>query len=492
MTTIPKSFGQGSFSDDIKNKFGTIYTPEFIVEQTVDLAIKYYQGDLLQSTFCDPAAGDGNFLEYLYKRLIQEPSDMPDIQKSHHILTNCLYGVEIIDSMALLAKVRLSLLHKEHTGDTTLITDIFHNLNIYHGNALLSPLDVELGLGHPERFAGGLLPEEIRNKKFDLIVCNPPYTSYGIGTRRSIQKPTNYTDTKTLAESFTKWAYSHVADRGVVSLNISSMLLNSNNSIRKAIAEHILEVVYDQGTKEYSTYEGGDMPTVIFAFRKNKRDQLIVNGQPSQLDIQQMRFLQMVDYVQPDYVSQPIINYNVLYNKIISSTGNRQADQLWKEMLICKGDGEDLFIGFPIHLYLSKHKPIDHNHFKLFECSKKELVDLGKQYRVGQGGSGIKWFWPKTRELALFLWCFLNSTRHLNVEMRQWGKSKRAERGGRMYQLNAADFSLCHVPDIEYYKHEKPAEFAAIIQFAEEHLLSEDMDNYCLHVDTLINNLLGY
>ncbi len=47
--------GMGAFSEEIKKKFGTVWTDQRVVDLTVDEALKHFKGDLNTATFCDPA-----------------------------------------------------------------------------------------------------------------------------------------------------------------------------------------------------------------------------------------------------------------------------------------------------------------------------------------------------------------------------------------------------------------------------------------------------
>lgn len=150
MSKKMRNAGQSVFTDEIKKKFGTIYTPEFVVEKTVDTAWKYIpEGkDKLSLTYIDPACGDGNFLEYVYHKLMVEgeASISDPIKRSRFIITKCLWGYEILDCMVKAAKIRLVMLHaitiKEYDGEDD-ITTLMDEINIYWGNTICVPADTE-------------------------------------------------------------------------------------------------------------------------------------------------------------------------------------------------------------------------------------------------------------------------------------------------------------------------------------------------------------
>jgi len=151
------------FSDDTRKKFGTVYTPDFIVDQTLDLAFKYLPegSNPLDLTWCDPACGSGNFLENLYHRLMKCESEMTPIEKSEHILTHCLHGIEILRDSVYTCKYRLLKLHIDTVEKEGQVydgyCDIIEKLNITHGNAIMTPEDV--GKWELEDQEGGLIEE---------------------------------------------------------------------------------------------------------------------------------------------------------------------------------------------------------------------------------------------------------------------------------------------------------------------------------------------
>ena len=165
--------GKGILKPEIKKKFGTIFTPSFVVEKTIDLAWKYLpkDKDKLSLTYIDPACGDGHFLIAIYKRLMLEKSDLSSVDKSHHILTKCIYGIEIIHQLSIICRHKMVRSHKEFGGDR-----LIDDLNIYWGNTIVIPEDTkEKWYKNRPSYEGGILPDIIRNNKWDCIITNPPY-----------------------------------------------------------------------------------------------------------------------------------------------------------------------------------------------------------------------------------------------------------------------------------------------------------------------------
>ena len=266
METELKTRKSGEFDDATRKRYGCIYTPEFVIDKTLDLAWKYHPGDKLSLTYIDPACGDGNFLVALWKRLMLEDSEMEPIAKSHHILTHCLYGVEILDKMAFATKIRLVKLHCElvkKLGQTCDSMAMFNSLNIQHGNTILTPEDNF----EREPREGGMLSEVERNRKYDVIVGNPPYTHLrNLANRRYAAYPNQ----RDMAQVFIRWALDHLKEEGVVAYNVIYTWLNKitdgANEVRALLYRRLYELLCTKEIETYSQEADGEVPTCICTF----------------------------------------------------------------------------------------------------------------------------------------------------------------------------------------------------------------------------------
>ncbi len=125
----------------IRHKSGEYYTPQFLVKQMIRDAYSFGESIL------DPCCGSGNFLMEAVKHILSQNKPM----ERKITAINNIYGYDINPISIYVSKINLFYLLREK------FTDI--NLNLYVFDFLFQK-------------------ENNLNKKFDLIIGNPPWYTY--------------------------------------------------------------------------------------------------------------------------------------------------------------------------------------------------------------------------------------------------------------------------------------------------------------------------
>jgi adenine-specific DNA-methyltransferase len=131
---------------------GAVYTPEYIREYIVKMALNRYTGDLYTIKSCDIACGCGSFLLTLTQQLrrLTEKS-LSDIYAEN------IFGIDVADYSVVRTKLLLSIYAIVYGEDRKSFT-----FNLFTGNSLIFNWDEEC-------------QSVSKNNGFDLIVGNPPY-----------------------------------------------------------------------------------------------------------------------------------------------------------------------------------------------------------------------------------------------------------------------------------------------------------------------------
>jgi len=132
---------QKIISPIIRHKSGEYYTPPFLVKQMIKDSYSFGE------TILDPCCGSGNFLTEVVKFILSQ--DEPKEKKLTAI--NNIYGYDINPISIYISKINLLYLLKEQ------ISDI--KLNLYVFDSLFQK-------------------EKNFNRRFDLIIGNPPWYTY--------------------------------------------------------------------------------------------------------------------------------------------------------------------------------------------------------------------------------------------------------------------------------------------------------------------------
>jgi methylase of polypeptide subunit release factors len=215
------------FLGENKQEKGLFYTPSHLAKLLVDECIplkKYKEIDPTNFSILDPACGSGIFLVVAFKRLVQiwrlkNNIKYPNIDVLKSILKN-IYGVDKEEQAVRLASFSLSLALCHELNPVKILNELrFDDLR-------------EENLIHSDFFEC----KSIRNKKFDLVIGNPPYVRGGtkdfennttILHKKKIEIPNNQIALKFIGDT-----YSLLKEGGLQCLLVKSSGILYNTSSR--------------------------------------------------------------------------------------------------------------------------------------------------------------------------------------------------------------------------------------------------------------------
>lgn len=220
------------FLGEDKQEKGLFYTPSHLAKLLVDECIplkKFGELNLTDFKILDPACGSGIFLVVIFKRLVQiwrlqNEMNHPDIQDLKCLLKN-IYGVDKEEQAIKLASFSLSLALCNELNPVKIINELRFD-DLTEQNLICSDF---------------FHCESLRNKKFDLVIGNPPFKRGAISNytnkwqleNRNVTIPQGQIALKFLAESF-----SYLKESGLSCLIIKSsgLLYNStSNDYKRAL-----------------------------------------------------------------------------------------------------------------------------------------------------------------------------------------------------------------------------------------------------------------
>ncbi len=261
------------FLGENKKDKGLFYTPSHLAKLLVDECLplkKYKEIDLTEFSILDPACGSGIFLVTAFKRLVQiwrlqHNLEKPRIEDLKKILRN-IYGVDKEEQAVMLSSFSLSLALCNELKPIEVIEKLkFDDLT-------------EKNLVHSDFFK----PNKIQNKKFDLIIGNPPfkrdaiseYSNTWLLRDKNVKIPQGQIALKFLSESFPI-----LKENGLVCLIIKSsgLLYNSTSThYKKALFSHynVIQVLdFTALARNKSLWDNGaDVATAAIFVRNNKPD----------------------------------------------------------------------------------------------------------------------------------------------------------------------------------------------------------------------------
>ncbi len=262
----------GLTQDKKKKEEGTFYTPSHLVKLLVDevLPLKRYQEiNLDEFQILDPTCGSGIFLVITYKRLVQiwrlqNGMKLPTLNVLKKLLKN-IYGIDKEEQAIQLASFSLCLALCNELKPIEIITklkfDDLRSSNIIHSDFFHSNL--------------------LQNKKFDLIIGNPPfvrggtksYTTNSVIGDKSIEIPSKQIALKILVDS-----YNYLKPGGLECLIIKSSSLIYNSTSTKFKEEifsnlNVLQILdFTALARNNSLWDGADVAAAAMFIRKEEID----------------------------------------------------------------------------------------------------------------------------------------------------------------------------------------------------------------------------
>ncbi|WP_066498423.1 Eco57I restriction-modification methylase domain-containing protein [Abyssisolibacter fermentans] len=196
---------------------GQVYTPDFIIDEMINISIKP-EAIVNNPSYkiIDPACGAGFFLIKIFDKLKEIfVTNRPDIEKKHpqmideiytdldkFIIENCLWGADI-DKFAVFL-TRTDLLLKYQNCNKLIKT------NIYNKDILLDNDTMLIDLIQDDKSI-------IDNNSFDLVIGNPPYIGHkklSILYKKQLKEkfPKIFTDKSDISYCFFKIGYDLLKD----------------------------------------------------------------------------------------------------------------------------------------------------------------------------------------------------------------------------------------------------------------------------------------
>ena len=257
--------------DEKKKQEGTFYTPSHLVKLLIDEVLplkKYNDINLDNFQILDPSCGSGIFLVIAFKRLVQiwrlqHQMALPSLDVLKSLLRN-VFGVDKEEQAVQLASFSLCLALCNELKPIEIITKLkFDDLRI--ANIIQSDF---------------FKIHNLSNKKFDLIVGNPPFVRGGSKEYKDSKIENQIVDipSNQLALKFLVDTYGYLKPKGLQCLIIksSSLLYNSTSHSFKEILFskfNVLQVLdFTALGRNNSLWDGAEVGAAAMFIREGEID----------------------------------------------------------------------------------------------------------------------------------------------------------------------------------------------------------------------------
>lgn len=217
ISSIYELFFHLSDEDDEK---GTYYTPLHLVNLVMDETYPW-EGEYKDTSFFDPSCGSGIFLVEAYRRLVcrwmtQNDVHSIDCDQLNLLLKNSIFGVDINEEAIRVASFSLSLAMCDFL-DPRSIWDKLSFPRLLDNNLISSDFFDEDNL--------------FNNRRYDVIVGNPPWQSNITGkTKAYLKKVNRIISDKQIAQAFSIKCSELCKQNGIICLLMPSKGLLFNRS----------------------------------------------------------------------------------------------------------------------------------------------------------------------------------------------------------------------------------------------------------------------
>lgn len=264
-----------------RRKQGALYTPRFLAELVLDLALAPLP-TLLNQRFLDPACGSGIFLVGLFNRIAQEwrqknstASNDEKARALRKILCQHLYGVDVSRTACRITAFSLYLAYLDQLSPR-------HIRRLQDAGHWLPKL-----LQQPEGPCGSEVEGNIRCSDFfspeadyatdaDLVIGNPPWaktaTRGSLAARWCSEHGISDIPDKQIAAAFAWKAPKHARTGGRVCLLLPhGLLFNRSDTARRYqgdfLKRHAVNHVLDLTDHQRILFEGSEHPAIMIAYR---------------------------------------------------------------------------------------------------------------------------------------------------------------------------------------------------------------------------------